>query len=84
VAVALLEAVRDVIGLEVDTRDMERVAVGWQRQVDEEVAEDAELTEYVRRLEEASGGGQDLGPVPSGDDLAAELERFLRDQRADE
>jgi proteasome assembly chaperone (PAC2) family protein len=84
VALALLEAVRDVIGLEVDTRDMGRVAAGWQRRVDEEVAEDVELTDYVRRLEEASAGVEDLGPVPSGEDLAAELERFLRDQRADE
>ncbi|HEU4355803.1 MAG TPA: PAC2 family protein, partial [Actinomycetota bacterium] len=64
VALALLEAVRDVVGLQVDTGDLERVAVGWQRRVDEEIAEDAELADYVRRLEEASGGHEDLGPVP--------------------
>ncbi|HEU4354515.1 MAG TPA: PAC2 family protein, partial [Actinomycetota bacterium] len=84
VALALLEAVREVVGLQVDTSDLERVAAGWQRRVDEEIAEDAELADYVRRLEEASGGPQDLGPVPSGDDLAAELERYLRDRRPDE
>jgi proteasome assembly chaperone (PAC2) family protein len=84
VALGLLEAVRDVVGLQIDTGDLERVAVGWQRRVDEEIAEDAELSDYVRRLEEASGGPEDLGPVPSGDDLAAELERYLRDQRPDE
>jgi proteasome assembly chaperone (PAC2) family protein len=84
VALALLEALRDVVGLEVDTRDMERLATGWQRRVDEEIAEDAELTDYVRRLEEAGAATGDLGPVPSGEDLAAELERFLRDQRSDE
>ncbi|HET9722385.1 MAG TPA: PAC2 family protein [Actinomycetota bacterium] len=84
VALALLEAVRDVVGLQVDTGDLERVAAGWQRRIDEEIAEDAELADYVRRLEEASGGPQDLGPVPSGDDLAAELERYLRDRRPDE
>lgn len=83
VALALLEALRDVIGLEVDSRDMARVATGWQRRVDEEVAEDAELADYVRRLEEAGAASGDLGTVPSGDDLAAELERFLRDQGAD-
>lgn len=84
VALALLEAVRDVIGLQIDTGDLERVAVGWQRRVDEEIAEDAELSDYVRRLEEASGGSRGLGPVPSGEDLAAELERYLRDRRPDE
>ncbi len=44
----------------------------------------------VRQLEAAydsdsdvgapSGGGLAAGPLPSGDELAAELERFLRDQ----
>ncbi|MGZ8612172.1 MAG: PAC2 family protein, partial [Actinomycetota bacterium] len=52
VARALLEALRDVVGLEVDARDMARVAAGWQRRIDDEVAEDAELTDYVRRLED--------------------------------
>ncbi len=84
VALALLEALRDVVGLEIDIRDMQRVATGWQRRVDDEIAEDAELTDYVRRLEEAGAAAGDLGPVPSGDDLAAELERFLRDQRSEE
>ncbi len=83
VALALLEAVRDLLGLQVDTGDMERVATGWQRRVDEEIAEDAELSDYVRRLEDASRDSQDLGPVPSGEDLAAELERYLRDHRPD-
>ncbi len=82
-AFALLQALRGVVGLEVDTRDMARVATGWQRRVDEEVAEDAELADYVRRLEEAGAASEDLGPVPSGEDIAAELERFLRDQGAD-
>jgi proteasome assembly chaperone (PAC2) family protein len=84
VALALLEAVRDVLSLQIDTGDLERVAVGWQRRVDEEIGEDAELSDYVRRLEEASGGSQYRGPVPSGEDLAAELERYLRDRRPDE
>jgi proteasome assembly chaperone (PAC2) family protein len=80
VALALLETLRDVIGLEIDTRDMERAAAAWRRQVDEAIAEDGNLAEYVRRLEEANAEPGELDEVLSGDDLAAELERFLRDQ----
>ncbi len=83
VALALLEAVRDVVGLDVDTRDMARVASGWQRRVDEEIAEDPGLSAYVADLERSSAGSG-LGTVPSGEDIAAELERFLREHRDDD
>jgi proteasome assembly chaperone (PAC2) family protein len=80
-ALALLEALRDLIGLEIDTSDLVDAATGWEREVDEAIAEDGNLSDYVHRLEAAAEG--DIGQVPSGEDLAAELERFLRDQRDD-
>lgn len=83
VALALLEAVRDVVGLPVETADMALAAEVWRREIDEAIAEDTNLQEYVRSLEEASEG-RDLGRMPSGDDLAAELERYLRDRGPDE
>jgi len=81
-ALALLEKLREVLGVELDTDDMRSEARVWEEQVREAIAEDANLADYVRRLEEAAGPG-DLGDVPSGDQIAAELERFLRDERGD-
>ncbi len=82
VALALLGALRDIVGLEVDLRDMARMAEGWRRRVDEEVAEDPSLAEYVRQLEREGTG--EPSPMPTGEELVEELERFLRDQGRDQ
>jgi len=84
VALALLEALRDLTRLEIDTGEIELAARMFEREVSEAIEEDGNLADYVRRLEEAaeSGGeGDDDDPieVPNGDDLAAELERYLRE-----
>jgi proteasome assembly chaperone (PAC2) family protein len=78
VALALLDGLRELTGFEVDTGEIARAATEWEREVDEAIAEDGNLGDYVRRLEEAASDreGEDY---PSGEDLAAELERFLRD-----
>ncbi len=78
-ALALLETLGNLVGLTIDVGDMAQAAASWEHEVDEAIAEDGNLAEYVRRLEQALAEG-DLDQVPSGDDLAAELERFLRDQ----
>ncbi len=85
VALALLERLRDLLGLDVETADMEEAAVEWERRVAEAIREDPALGEYVQRLEQTSDEQEqeqeeDVGEVPSGEDLARELERFLRDQ----
>ena len=57
----------------------------FEREVSEAIEEDGNLAAYVRRLEEASEltGDEDDDvsalQVASGDDIAAELERFLRE-----
>jgi predicted ATP-grasp superfamily ATP-dependent carboligase len=84
VALALLEALRDLTGLEVDTGEIELAARVFEREVSEAIEEDGNLAAYVRRLEEASeamGSGEDMSELraTSGDDIAAELERFLRE-----
>lgn len=80
VAVALLERLRDLFGLEIDTGELEQATAVWEQKIAEAVAEDAELREYVQRLEKAAASRDDLDEMPSADDLAAEVERFLRDQ----
>jgi proteasome assembly chaperone (PAC2) family protein len=79
-ALSLLVTLRDLLELEIEMGELGRAAAAWQRRVDEAIAEDESLTEYVRRLEEATPSVAGSGEIPSGDELVAELERFLRDR----
>jgi proteasome assembly chaperone (PAC2) family protein len=76
---SLLVALRDLLELDIDTRELEAASSGWRQRVDDAIAQDESLSEYVRRLEEAASTAAP-GETPSGEDLAAELERFLRDR----
>jgi proteasome assembly chaperone (PAC2) family protein len=82
VALALMERLRDLVGLPVDTGDVEAAAGAWEREVTEAIEEDGNLQQYVRRLEEAVGEGGFSAEASdvSGEDLAAELERYLRER----
>lgn len=84
VALALLERVRDLLQLGVDTQGMSEAADAWEQTVAEAFEEDPRLAEYVRRLEEAAVEQGGLGPMPSGEDLVQEFERYLRDHGGDE
>ncbi len=72
---ALLDALRELTGLAIDTGDLRPQAVLQQQRLDGLVAANPEHQRMVAQLEEA----WDLAHE-SGDELAAELERFLRDQ----
>jgi proteasome assembly chaperone (PAC2) family protein len=78
VALALMERIRELLELDVDTGTMEAAAGGWERQVNEAIDEDGNLSDYVQRLEAAVDELAE-GDVPTGEDLAAELERYLRE-----
>jgi proteasome assembly chaperone (PAC2) family protein len=82
-ALALVQKVAGFLDVDVATDTLERAARSWEAQVSEMIAQNEDLASYVRRLEESAADGEDLGEVPSGEALAAELERFLRDQRGD-
>jgi proteasome assembly chaperone (PAC2) family protein len=83
-ALALVEKLAGFLDVEVATDTLERAAASWDGQVSEMISENEELVAYVSRLEESAREGDDLGEVPSGEALAAELERFLREQRGGE
>ena len=85
-AVALLGSLSSLLGIEVDTSNLERGAAAYQEQVSAAVSQDSDLSSYVRMLEERFDSQVDQGPrnLPSGEDLARELESFLRDQRGEE
>jgi proteasome assembly chaperone (PAC2) family protein len=77
-ALALVERTARLINVPVVTADLAQLAVDYERQVSEVVAADEDVSAYVARLEEnADNEGLEL---TSGEDLAAELQRFLREQ----
>jgi hypothetical protein len=85
-ALALLESLSSLLGMQVDTSNLERGAAAYQDQVSAAVSQDSDLSSYVRMLEERfdSQPGQEPMNLPSGDELARELENFLRNERRDE
>ena len=72
----------DLVEAEVDLSELERASEAYERQVSEAVGQDEETEAYVQELERRRDTlGEDLD-VPSGDALAAELTRFLREHEA--
>jgi proteasome assembly chaperone (PAC2) family protein len=81
-ALALCERLAGLLGTEFELADLERAAVAYERQVSEAVASDEETEAYVQELEKRRDAlGEELD-VPSGETLAAELTRFLREHEA--
>ena len=78
---ALLRHIEDLLDVPIPLGELPDDARAWERGVDELAAEDAEVADYVRSLEEA----KDLTDAPeaSGDAIAREFERYLR-RRGDE
>jgi hypothetical protein len=82
-AVALLERVEDLGGLSLDLKELRESAEVGREKVDRLIAQSSEHLDMVRQLEEqedeiAADPLAGEGDLPSGDELAAELERFLR------
>jgi proteasome assembly chaperone (PAC2) family protein len=81
-ALALVRKLEGLVGVSVDASDLEQASVEYERQVNLAVQSDPDVQAFVERLEQASGEEQDTGEVPSGDTIAREFQRFLR-QRGD-
>ena len=78
-ALALVDRVASFLDLSVDLGELLPATMAWEQRVSELVAENETLAEYVARLEEAASEEPPL-PMVSGESLAAELERFLRER----
>jgi proteasome assembly chaperone (PAC2) family protein len=79
-AVALCERLGDLIGIEIDVGELEEAAASYEEQVSEAVASDEETAAYVEDLERRADQLEESSELPSGDALAAELTRFLRER----
>jgi predicted ATP-grasp superfamily ATP-dependent carboligase len=80
-ALALVEKVAVALDVSVPTDTLARAAESWERQISSMIEENADLAAYVKRLEETADEREELTEMPSGEALAQELERFLREQR---
>jgi proteasome assembly chaperone (PAC2) family protein len=79
-AVALCERLGALIGIDVEVSELEEAARSYEEQVSEAVASDEETAAYVEELEQRADSLEDSSDLPSGDALAAELTRFLRER----
>jgi len=94
---ALLTKLGSLLDLGLELTELEIAAAAWERSVDKVVADDADATDYVQRLErrydESADADQstdtaddddedwlDEDDLPSGESLAEDFERYLREQ----
>ncbi len=80
-ALALVRKLEGVVGVAVDGTDLESAAADYERQVNRAVESDPDVQSFVERLERAAAAEDeppDPDSLPSGDVLAREFQRFLR------
>jgi predicted ATP-grasp superfamily ATP-dependent carboligase len=80
-ALALVRKLESLVGVSVDAEELERSAADYERQVSLAVQSDPDVQAFVERLERAAAEEEDeiaTQDLPSGDVLAREFQRFLR------
>ncbi|HLJ03515.1 MAG TPA: PAC2 family protein [Solirubrobacteraceae bacterium] len=84
-SLALVRKLEGLVGVAVDASELEGAAAEYERQVNLAVQSDPDVQAFVDRLEQAAGApeAEDAGSLPSGDSIARDLQRFLR-QRGDD
>ena len=75
---ALINAVEDFLEISLPLADLVHQSQEWENEVSEMAEEDTDVSEYVKALEESKDAAE-FKDV-SGDEIARELERFLRRQ----
>ena len=78
---ALLRRLEDLLEVPIDTEELDEAAVEYERRLDEAVASEPEVRALVERLVQQVDD-QDISfrNLPSGDSIAQEFERFLKEQ----
>jgi proteasome assembly chaperone (PAC2) family protein len=83
-ALALCQRLGDILGTRIDVAELEEASDRYSEQVSEAVASDEETAAYVEELEQRAEMLDDDQEIPSGESLAAELTRFLREREHDD
>lgn len=94
-ALALIHALEPIIGCDLEPDELERASAEFDRQIARVVEKDPEMRSYVVELEdrldsddeddiydddELLAEAEEAGDLPTGDELEAELQEFLREQ----
>jgi hypothetical protein len=79
-SVALLERIARHLSISLPLAELEATAQMEHRRFDAAVATDAETREMVSRLEAIAGEAEEQERLPTGDELAREIQRYLREQ----
>ncbi len=82
-AKALCDRLGTLLEIRIDTAELEEASTAYIQQVSEAVAADEETAAYVDELESRAEEIDDETELPSGETLAAELTRFLREREQD-
>jgi proteasome assembly chaperone (PAC2) family protein len=85
-ALALVRKLEGLVGVAVDASELESAAADYERQVNIAVQSDPDVQAFVERLEQAAESEPSLEPgsLPSGESIARDLQRFLRQRGGDE
>jgi predicted ATP-grasp superfamily ATP-dependent carboligase len=80
-ALALLRRLEGLVGVAVEASGLEDESESYESQVSRAVAANPEIEELVQRLEAEQAESLDIeDDVPSGESLARDFERYLRQQ----
>jgi proteasome assembly chaperone (PAC2) family protein len=83
---ALCERLAAILEVDIDVAELEEAEREYVEQVSQAVASDADTASYVEELEQRADSLdllEETGGLPSGDDLAREIGRFLRERESD-
>jgi proteasome assembly chaperone (PAC2) family protein len=78
---ALINTLEEFLNIKIPLSDLPDRADAWEGEVNDLAADDSEIADYVKALEES----KDAAELPdiSGDTIAKEFERYLRRQQGD-
>ncbi len=85
-ALALVRKLEGLVGIAIDASELEGAVGEYERQVDAAVQRDPDVQAFVERLERAASTLEEEqlpGELPSGDTIARDLMRFLRQRGED-
>jgi proteasome assembly chaperone (PAC2) family protein len=76
---ALINSLEDFLDISIPLLDLTSLSEEWEKEVTDLAAEDTDVAEYVKALEESKDAAE--LPDVSGDTIAKEFERYLRRQK---
>jgi proteasome assembly chaperone (PAC2) family protein len=80
-ALALIRTLEELSGVPVDSSELEEAGEEYERRLDEAVASEPDVRALVERLEQQADESEiSFRDLPSGDSIARDFERFLRQQ----